>query len=266
MLYAIRRSAEIIREKPGKLWKAFTPSGWRAFIGLVGEPARKARVKAAREARAAEQKVEFESGAWRHDGAVSQRQYDSYDQYLVHQAEKLDQVGGEAFVNQDKAIAMFRRRFSLVSGLKAPASVICLGARRGEEVRALLDLGHFAIGIDLNPGRAPELVVTGDFHNLNFADGSVDAVYTNCLDHAFELDKVVGEIRRVLKPGGLFIVDLLYGYDEGYVVGNHDAMHWPTSRGFAERLAGLGGFRIEAFRDLAPHGVEWWNQAELRKV
>ena len=48
-------------------------------------------------------------------------------------------------------------------------TVLCLAARIGTEVKAFLDLGCFAIGIDLNPGTDNRYVVHGDFHDLQFA-------------------------------------------------------------------------------------------------
>jgi SAM-dependent methyltransferase len=246
---------------------ALTPRGWQQFAGLTREraagkdPAALARVEAQIQAK----RAEFRSEAWRHEGGISRRAYGTYDDYVAHQKEKLDNIGGEAFVNPAKAVNMFWRRFELVAELPRDASILCLGARRGEEVKALIGLGHFAIGLDLNPGQNNEYVVTGDFHALQFADASVDCVYMNCLDHAFELDKILKEIGRVLKARGLFIADLLYGYDEGFAVGNHDTMHWAKARDFAEHLARVSGFRIETFRDLAPHGSAFWTQCVMRK-
>ena len=217
------------------------------------------------EARTQAQRVEFQSEAWQHQGGISRRRYNSYDDYVAHQSEKLEQIGGEAFVNPEKAVKMFRRRFELITELPPKASILCLGARRGEEVRAFRELGHSAIGIDLNPGKDNPYVVQGDFHALQYADASLQCVYVNCLDHALDLDKILGEVQRALKPDGLFIAELPYGYEEGFTVGNHDTMHWDTARNFAEHLAKISGFRIEAFRDLAPHGSPIWTQAVMRK-
>lgn len=267
LMHAIRRSIGIIRSNPSKFFMALTPTGWRRFAGLTRErtagkdPAALARV----ETQILAKRAEFQSEAWQHGGGISRRNYDTYDDYVAHQKEKLNNIGGEAFVNPEKAVNMFRRRFELVSELPKNASVLCLGARRGEEVRALVGLHHFAIGIDLNPGQDNEYVVTGDFHALQFSDSSVDGVYMNCLDHAFELDKILKEIRRVLKAGGLFIAELPYGYDEGFAVGDHDTMHWAKAEEFAKHLAQVSGFRIETFRDLTPHGSVLWTQCVMRK-
>lgn len=266
LLHAVRRAAGIIRQKPFKLFMALTPTGWQRFVGLTREKSQKDPAALARaEAQILTKRAEFKSDAWRHEGGISGRRYATYDDYVAHQKEKLNHLGGEAFVNPEKAVNMFRRRFELIEELPKNVSVLCLGARRGEEVRALVGLGHFAVGIDLNPGHENKYVVTGDFHALQYSDSSVDCIYVNCLDHAFDLEQIVAEVRRVLKSGGLFIVDILYGYEEGFVVGNHDTMHWAKARDFAEHLAKVAGFSIEAFRDLASQGSAFWTQCVMRK-
>src|SRR5207302_10695829 len=73
----------------------------------------------------------------------------------------------------------------------------------------------FAIGIDLNPGKENRYVVHGDFHDLQYAPNSIDVVYTNSLDHAFDIDRIATEILKVLKPDGLLIVEAVQGRDQG---------------------------------------------------
>jgi len=70
---------------------------------------------------------------------------------------------------------------------------------------------------------------------------------------------------RVLKSGGIFICDIVYGYDEGYAVGPHDTMHWAKAQDFAKHMASISGFQIDSFRDLAPHGSAFWTQCVMRK-
>jgi ubiquinone/menaquinone biosynthesis C-methylase UbiE len=93
-----------------------------------------------------------------------------------------------------------------------------LAARLGGECRAFINNGAFAVGIDLNPGESNKYVMVGDFHALQFADSSIDVAYTNCIDHAFDISKMMAETRRVLKPGGLFIAEIMRGL--------HDEQHW----------------------------------------
>ena len=244
----------------------FTLKGWRRLLGLLKEPAASSAKLAAYAARLKAQRKDFQSDAWSHDRTVSKRLYANYDEYVAHQVDKLDNLGGEAFANSEKAVQRFRQRFEIIDHLPPHGSVLCLGARRGEEVKAFIELGHFAIGIDLNPGAAPEFVVVGDFHALNFADESIDCVYMNCLDHAWDLDKILSEIRRVLKMEGVFVADIVHGYEEGFAVGNHDTMHWAKARDFSEHIAQLGALRLESFRDLADHGSPQWTQAVMRKI
>ncbi len=142
---------------------------------------------------------------------------------------------------------------------------MCLGARLGTEVRALHALGHFAVGIDLNPGEGNGYVLPGDFHAIVFPDGSLDAIYSNALDHVFALDRLVGEVRRLLRPGGLFVLDLMQGYEEGNVPGEFEATIWRDRDSFIERIVELGGFASEGVRDLGYTRRDHWTQVVLRK-
>ena len=168
-------------------------------------------------------------------------------------------------VRDPRALADFKARFAFAP-LPAPSTILCLGARLGSEVEAFISFGHAAIGIDLNPGPNNPYVMAGDFHALQFADASFDCVYTNSLDHAFELDKIAAEVRRVLRPNGLFLLEAVYGTDEGYKFGARDHTRWNTARGFADQVASLGGFTVESGVDLTAHGsAQWWQFKLLKK-
>jgi SAM-dependent methyltransferase len=112
--------------------------------------------------------------------------------------------------------------------IKEGQSVLCLGARLGTEVKAFLDHGCFAVGIDLNPGKSNYYVLRGDFHNLQFADRSVDVVFSNSVDHVFDLEKFVKEVVRVLKSGGLLVIEVGRGRKEGGSSGFYESLHWAT--------------------------------------
>lgn len=149
------------------------------------------------------------------------RDYGSYEEYVEHQRQKLDEILriGRGFSNQDVAEARLRfyRRFRhLVRLVLQDAVVLCLGARQGTEVEVLRELGfHNAYGIDLNPGPENTLVRNGDFNRLEEADGSVDVVYSNSLDHALDLDAFFAEHARVLGPHGLALYDVHQAYKPG---------------------------------------------------
>lgn len=192
--------------------------------------------------------------------------YASYDYYLEHQGSKMAEMvaAGEEWRRDGKAVAMFRRRFELYE-LGAPLTILCLGARIGSECKAFGTLGHFAVGIDIAPSPGNEHVMHGDFHRLVFPDRSVDAVYCNCLDHAFEIGAIVKEVARVLKPRGLFLLDAIDGTEEGYVFAGRDCFSWPTARHLADMVAEIGRFEILSERRLDPFGSKQTTQFVLRR-
>lgn len=149
------------------------------------------------------------------------RDYASYEEYVEHQRQKLDEILriGRGFSNEDVAEARsrFYRRFRhLIRLVPRDAIVLCLGARQGTEVEVLRELGfRNAYGIDLNPGPDNTLVRPGDFNRLEEADGSIDVVYSNSLDHAPDLDAFFAEHARVLTPQGFALYDVHQDYRPG---------------------------------------------------
>jgi SAM-dependent methyltransferase len=210
-------------------------------------------------------KLAFIAGNWSHGESFSQRRYESYESYLDHQKAKLATRKDMLEENRPKMMRRFQERFRTCRELRPGSNVLCLGARIGTEVEAFIGLGHFAVGIDLNPGADNAYVVTGDFHRLVFADGSVDVVYSNCLDHLYDLDLAAREIARVLRPGGIAIIDIVKGYEEGFTAGEYEAAHWATAEGFADSLAKASGLPRSSFRHLAEIGHDSWYQLVLVK-
>jgi SAM-dependent methyltransferase len=227
----------------------------------VGEAARQ-RKNAARE-KARQEK--FESERWQKDQGMAKRQYGSYDEYVAHQSAKLDRIVDRLRETQSQDQQEFKRRFELCDELKGLNTVLCLGARLGTEVSALHELGFFAVGIDLNPGENNQLVLPGDFHHIVFPDASVDAVYSNVMDHVFDLNRVIAEIVRVLKPGGLFVADLLPGFEQGFVPGEYESSHWRDVDEFSKEIAETGGLALETKRDMGLHRRDQWYQFVFRK-
>lgn len=161
---------------------------------------------------------------WNTQGAFQSRQYESYEAYLEHQKAKL---ATHDFANYDTEFrAALCERLTALDLDWRDLNVLCLAARIGTEVKAFLDLGCRAIGIDLNPGKENRYVVQGDFHDLQFPPKSVDVVYTNSLDHAFDIDRISREVLKVLKPGGLLIVEAVQGRDQGVNPGFFESFFW----------------------------------------
>lgn len=239
---------------------------WRRVCNIarygIGHAARERKKAAKAERRDA---GFFENERWQRGADQAKRNYASYDDYVTHQASKLDKIAHRLRETEDEDYAEFKRRFEGCAALREARSVLCLGARLGTEVRALHALGHFAVGIDLNPGEVNPYVLPGDFHAIAFPDGSLDAIYTNALDHVFDLDKVVGEIRRLLRADGVFVIDLTQGYEEGNVPGEFEATIWRDRRSFIERIRDLGGLEIEETRDLGHTRRDHWTQVVFRK-
>jgi SAM-dependent methyltransferase len=94
--------------------------------------------------------------------------------------------------------------------------VLDVGSGRGDVLVAAREAGWEATGIDLSPSFADYAakcsgaeVRREPIERCGFADGSFDAVILAAvLEHLYDPDATVGEIARVLRPGGAFFVDV----------------------------------------------------------
>jgi len=227
----------------------------------LGEEARKRK----REAKAEAREARFDSGLWQREGELARRNYGSYEEYLEHQAAKLDNIKHRLDETRDEDYADFVRRFEGCAALRQARSVLCLGARLGTEVQAMHSLGHFAIGIDLNPGADNLYVLKGDFHGIQFPDGSVDAIYTNVFDHVYDMQKIMAEIERLLPAGGLLVADVLKGFEEGFTPGAYEATHWKNVDALLAEMTRLSRLELIERRDLGQVRRDHWIQLVLRK-
>lgn len=142
------------------------------------------------------------------------RVYSNYEDYITYQAKKTkDPERQKKWLGPEwnSKIEGFKKEFSKISSLlNKNSKILCLGARTGQEVQALRDLGfENSIGIDIVPFEP--LVILGDIHNLNFEDESFDLVYSNILDHSLYPSKMISEIERVLKVDGFAFLQIQYG-------------------------------------------------------
>lgn len=164
---------------------------------------------------------------WQSTGEEKQfkrREYSSYEEYVRHQQSKFQYLDLTEY-DRNYRLQLGERLKSLAS-LKKGANVLCLGARQGTEVKAFLDLGCFAVGIDLCPGKDNKYVLHGDFHDLQFASESADIIFTNSFDHVFNADKMIGEIKRVLKPDGLLIIEAIHGEAQSTAPDHYASFWW----------------------------------------
>lgn len=108
------------------------------------------------------------------------------------------------FLNRLRAVEVEE----LASSIPAGARVLEFGAGTGEQARQLAAMGFDVVAIDLPSseyaGHRVFPVIDYDGRHIPLADQSVDAIFSsNVLEHVEDLPTILGEFRRVLKPGGL---------------------------------------------------------------
>ena len=133
----------------------------------------------------------------------------TYEDYVNKQKEKtLDPnrikkwKGIEWQIKVDGFRNLFKRNEEF---LKNKKNSVCLGARTGQEVFVLRELGLDSIGIDLV--EFPPYTIKGDIHNLEFDDNKFDLIFTNILDHSLYLEKFISEMERVCIKDGIIILN-----------------------------------------------------------
>lgn len=97
--------------------------------------------------------------------------------------------------------------------------VVDLGCGTGFFTNILADRYHNVLGVDISEKmlnfsqlkRNPDIRwVAGDAYNLPLQDNSVDLIYSNLMiQWCLPFSRVIEEILRVLKPGGLFVFSSL---------------------------------------------------------
>lgn len=137
---------------------------------------------------------------------IYKRSYKNYDEYLIHQSEKLQKVFDSVKEHDLEYELIVRDRYKDFKNWYG-SSVLCLAARLGGEVRAFKSLGALSIGIDLEPGPQNPFVLHGDFHNIQFANMTFDYAFTNAIDHVLDIDVFLLEVSRILKPNGILIAE-----------------------------------------------------------
>lgn len=182
---------------------------------------------------------------------IAHRTFETYADYVYKQGGKARGRREHLLAHLAKNIDGFARTFRRIAPYLTPGPVLCLGARTGAESLGAVEAGFVgSVGIDLHP--VGPTVLQGDWHALQFADGSFANAYTNSLDHCLDLAKFAGEVRRVLRPDGRFYLmatnrDLTEA--EWQAKGGNEALYWQTSDQLADAIVGYGFAVTHQFRD-----------------
>ncbi len=145
------------------------------------------------------------------------RTYREYEEYIKFQSQKtLDPEKRRKWLGEEWDLKLdgFKKEFSKFGeSLRKDMKSLCIGARTGQEVVALKEMGvDEVIGIDIVPH--PPHVIEGDMHNLDFEDETFDFIYTNIFDHSINPSKMMSEMERVLKVGGHIFLQCQVGIDQ----------------------------------------------------
>jgi 2-polyprenyl-6-hydroxyphenyl methylase / 3-demethylubiquinone-9 3-methyltransferase len=154
-------------------------------------------------------------------------------------------------------------RATLVPRAPRPGSLLVdVGCGAGVLAPHVAHLGYRHLGVDIVPGSA-ELarergitVVLGDARGIPLSDGCADVVVAGeVLEHVPDLDRVVAEVTRILRPGGTLVIDTIastwWGRFSSITVGER----MPAGPPARLHDAGLFVDRSELVAACASHGV-----------
>ncbi|WP_308638710.1 class I SAM-dependent methyltransferase [Paenibacillus silvisoli] len=142
------------------------------------------------------------------------------------------------------------------------AAVLDIGCGMGRHALALALLGYEVTGIDLSDALLQKArehnsesrirsLVQGDMRELPFADGSFDAtvnLFTSFGYFEDEADnqRVLNEIRRVLKPQGAFLIDFMNPvYVKEHLVPHSERIDAETGNYISERRTAVDGWVVK---------------------
>ncbi len=141
--------------------------------------------------------------------------YKKYSDYINHQKTKTSNpnkikkwLGDEWDIKYNGFLEIFKRNKKYIINKK---KAICLGSRTGQEVKALIDLGINAYGLDLVA--FPPFTQEGDIHNIESSSNSVDLIFTNIFDHSLYPEKFCSEMERICQKEGNIIIHIQKGID-----------------------------------------------------
>lgn len=110
-------------------------------------------------------------------------------------------------------------------------------------------------GVDINPGEQVDFVM--DVQKLEFEDNSIDEIFSRrCIQHVEDDKKAFSEIFRVLKPNGIFTLEIASWYGWLYYrlhlsssYGNYKIFHLYRDSKIKKKLE-EAGFTIQNLRHI----------------
>ena len=102
----------------------------------------------------------------------------------------------------------------------------------------------------LAAGCDPARIIEGFNDELPYPDACFEAVFSShCIEHSFDLDKTFTELRRVLKPGGVLLMAVPFGWElnpeHPYFFGPDEWAVLVEDHGFSLRAATIGNIYPE---------------------
>lgn len=131
---------------------------------------------------------------------------------------RLGIIGGINLGDQLKSWDILNTATFIREKLPETALILDIGAYASEILPVLHRMGYTSLtGIDLNPrlrGMPHSGAIryeVGDFLQSSFGDGCFDAITAiSVIEHGFNAPRLLGEIARLLRPGGYFIASFDY--------------------------------------------------------
>jgi len=171
---------------------------------------------------------------------------------------------GVVYNEQDRPFTQYpdklARYLSLRYKLPIGSKILDLGCGRGEFLRGFIRCGLNGYGVDqstIAKSVCPEAeILVSNLENepLPYDDNSFDAVFSkSVLEHFYYPEKLVMEIYRVVKPGGL-VITMVPDWDSVYKIFYEDYTHRTpfTSKSLKDILLinGFDDVKVEKFRQL----------------
>jgi SAM-dependent methyltransferase len=145
------------------------------------------------------------------------------------------------------------QRASAIARVPAGASVLDIGCRDGG-LRGYLPAGITYQGMDIAQEFAADNIIIRDVaQGIPFPDESFDHVFCiEVLEHVHKPWDAFAEIRRVLRPGGVFVLSVPNPYHVKELIWNvfripdHQGHIHSWTRQTMTKFAEMSGFRLEA--------------------